>query len=46
MAVFALLFSVKGKGALKLEAYTTVSVLGFGVIAEILTVGHAVDECP
>jgi len=38
--------TVKGKGAMKLEAHTTVSVLGFGVIAEILSVGHAVDECP
>jgi hypothetical protein len=38
--------TVKGKGSMKLEAYTTVSILGFGVIAEILTVGHAVDECP
>ena len=38
--------TVKGKGKRKLKAYTIVSVDGFGIIAEILSIGEAVDECP
>ncbi len=35
-----------GKHKLRLEAYTVVSIPGFFVLAEVLSKGHLVDECP
>ncbi|MDJ0657538.1 MAG: hypothetical protein QNJ40_25480 [Xanthomonadales bacterium] len=38
--------TVKGKRRARLKAYSIVSLAPFGIIAEILSTGRAVDECP
>ena len=36
----------RGKRRHKLEGYSIVSIAGLGIVAEIVSRGHAVDECP
>ena len=36
----------RGKRARELEGYSTVTITGLGVVAEIVSRGYAVEECP